>query len=87
MTKKAPDIYLEMEDLRHIFAGFALGVFHCFPERRDEFANIMRTWADTPSRTPAAREALHALADDVDGTLPEALTPKPSLRIVDGGAA
>ena len=68
---KAPDIYLDMSDLRHVFAGFALGIYTCFPEKRDEFAAIMRTWADTPSRTEAARLALHCLADDVDGTLPE----------------
>ena len=89
MTKKAPDIYLNMPDLRHVFAGFALGIYTCFPEKRDEFADIMRTWADTPSRTEAARLALHCLADDVDGTLrpPTIEPPKPSLRVVEGGAA
>ena len=65
MTKKPPDIYLDMSDLRHIFAGFALGIYTCFPEKRDEFANIMRLWAETPSRTPAAREAIHLLADEI----------------------
>ena len=81
---KPPDTYLGMEDLRDIFGAFAAAIHICLPEKRVEFADIMRKWADQPKVTEAARRALHGLAGTVDGTLPESPIepPKPTLRIV-----
>ena len=84
MNKPPDDIYLDMVDLRHILHGFAISIYTCFPADRDKFAATMRLWADSGHRTEAARQALHWLANDVDGTLPEAPVepPKPTLKIV-----
>jgi hypothetical protein len=84
MNKPPDEIYLEMTDLRYVLSGFAVAIRECFPEKRDEFADAMRTWANSPNRTEAARRALHVLADDVDGTLPESPVepPKPTLKLV-----
>ncbi len=79
-------LYVYPDDIRAvIFAAFAGLAKVMEPESLSQVTQFMRRFADLPTRTPTAAEAIRDLADALDGKEPEqepAPPVRPSLRIV-----